>query len=93
MTRESRLSILTATTCALALLAGCGLKAPLSLPEKSERVIIRTPQGQTGTTTGATTGTTSTPTGANPTPASKPEEERQPPPPLPGGNPGTSRGE
>jgi predicted small lipoprotein YifL len=85
MTRESRLSILTATTCALALLAGCGLKAPLSLPEKSERVIIRTPQGQTGTT--------STPPGATPTPASKPEEERQPPPPLPGGNPGTSRGE
>ena len=91
MTRESRLSILTATMCALALLAGCGLKAPLSLPEKSERVIIRTPQGQTGTTTGTTS---ATPTGATPrAPASKPEEERQPPPPLPGGNPGTSRGE
>lgn len=93
MTPKSRLSIHTTTICALTLLAGCGLKAPLSLPEKSERVIIRTPQGQTGATTGTTTGTTPTPTGATTTPASKPEEERQPPPPLPGGNPGTSRGE
>ena len=88
-----------------ALLSGCGLKGSLTLPEKSEGVIIRGPQeaappAATDTTPAETDATpepgspavTPSPTTpAAPAPA-KPVEEPQPPPSLPGGNPGTSRG-
>jgi len=74
------------TALAAALLAsmavtGCGLKGALSMPSKSEEVVIRAPAEAAP---------------AEPTqeaPAKKPpKDERIPPPPLPGGNPGTARG-
>ena len=84
------------TTVLLATLAttGCGLKGALTMPSKSEEVIIRAP----GQSEAPTSDTTATPpaTPAEPTegtPAKKPRrDERIPPPPLPGGNPGTARG-
>jgi hypothetical protein len=90
------------------LAAGCGLKAPLSLPEKSESVIIR---GAEGTPAGEGTAAPSapapsetqaappsapaapaTPTTQPPAATSPAKDDKPPPPPLPGGNPGTSRG-
>ena len=73
---------------------GCGLKGALTMPSKSDEVVIRAP-GQAGTATDETTAappaTPAEPTEA--TPAKKPRrDERIPPPPLPGGNPGTARG-
>lgn len=69
--------------------AGCGLKGPLELPEKSTNIVIRGPEQP--------------PTEPAPTPAQPPEpaerstpkapaDDRLPPPPLPGGNPGSARG-
>jgi len=86
-----------------ALLSGCGLKGSLTLPEKSDGVIIRGPQDAAAP---AATGTAPAEAGATPAPGSpavtpspatpaapaKRVEEPQPPPSLPGGNPGTSRG-
>jgi hypothetical protein len=78
--------------------SGCGLKGALTMPSKSDEVVIRKP----GATTPATGETTATPPSANPTAPTGPTEEgatrkpprddRIPPPPLPGGNPGTARG-
>jgi predicted small lipoprotein YifL len=85
--------------------AGCGLKGPLALPERSERVIIRGPGEPASPATSpaageAATGEAATGGGATGSPAAEvpaekkaPQEERPPPPPLPGGsNPGTARG-
>ena len=76
----------------------CGLKGPLELPERSTNIVIRgpgqAPAPESGTETGEPAGTTP-PTTATPTPATKPaqpKDERLPPPQLPGGNPGSSRG-
>ena len=46
MTCPPRRTALVATATLL-LLGGCGLKGPLALPEKAERVIIRGPQAGT----------------------------------------------
>ena len=73
--------------------SGCGLKGALTLPSKSDEVVIRAP-GQATPVEGETTATPSATTPAEPaqeTPA-KPRDERIPPPPLPGGKPGTARG-
>ena len=73
--------------------SGCGLKGALTLPSKSDEVVIRAP-GQVAPTEGETTVTPSAPTPAEPAeeaPA-RPRDERVPPPPLPGGKPGTARG-
>jgi predicted small lipoprotein YifL len=73
--------------------SGCGLKGALTLPSKSDEVVIRTP-GQTAPAEGGTTATPPATTPAEPaqeTPA-KPRDERIPPPPLPGGKPGTAHG-
>lgn len=75
-------------TLGVSLLAACGLKAALELPERTGNVVIRGP---------GTAGTTAAPpsTSPGPAPASVPADEdpdRLPPPPLPGGNPGTARG-
>lgn len=72
----------------LALLAvattGCGLKGPLTLPSRSDEIVIRGPgQATTETATPATTPAT--------TPA-RPKEERPPPPPLPGSGSGAASG-
>jgi predicted small lipoprotein YifL len=73
--------------------SGCGLKGALTLPSKSDEVVIRAP-GEAAPAEGATTtsppGTPATEP-ARETPA-RPRVERLPPPPLPGGNSGTVRG-
>jgi predicted small lipoprotein YifL len=75
----------------------CGLKGPLELPERSTNIVIRgpgqAPTPETGTETGEPSATPPTP--ASPAPATKPaqpRDERLPPPQLPDGNPGSSRG-
>lgn len=76
---------------------GCGLKGPLELPERSTNIVIRGP-GQTSTTEPeggpAPEATTPTPetSKAPTTKPVKPRDERLPPPQLPDGNPGSSRG-
>ena len=91
--KPSRIGALTAMVLAAVAATGCGLKGALTLPSKSEEVVIRTPS-QVAPTDGAATTPSATP--AEPTqaaPAKKPpRDERIPPPPLPGGNPGTARG-
>ena len=78
--------------------AACGLKGPLELPERSTNIVIRGP-GQPTAETGTAPGEPAAPTPPateTPTPATKPaqppKDERLPPPQLPGGNPGSSRG-
>ena len=86
-------SALAAILLAAVAASGCGLKGPLTLPSKSDEVVIRAP-GQAAPTEGETTVTPSAPTPAEPAeeaPA-RPRDERIPPPPLPGGKPGTARG-
>lgn len=90
---------LPATLTALAALcltlaaSGCGLKGALTMPSQSEEIVIRPAAGATteGTVPASPAGTT---TGPEPQPEEKkitPQEERLPPPPLPGGNAGTVR--
>jgi predicted small lipoprotein YifL len=73
----------------LALLAaattGCGLKGPLTLPSRSDEIVIRGP-GQTA----PEPATTPAPTPA--TAPAGPQEERPPPPPLPGSGSGAASG-
>jgi len=86
---------LAAVVLASMAVAGCGLKGALTMPSKSEEVVIRKP-AQAAPVEGETTATTPSATPAEPTqaaPAKKPpRDNRLPPPPLPGGNPGTARG-
>lgn len=73
--------------------SGCGLKGSLIMPSQSEEIVIRpaptaTVEGETPTTPAGEPADTAAP------PVEKkiaPENERLPPPPLPGGNPGTAR--
>jgi len=67
---------------------GCGLKGPLTLPSRSDEIVIRGP-GQV-TTEPATSPSTPATTPAT-TPA-RPQDERPPPPPLPGSNSGAASG-
>jgi predicted small lipoprotein YifL len=69
---------LAAVFLAAVVTSGCGLKGALTLPSKSDEVVIRTP-GQTAPVEGEP-------------PATPRKDDRIPPPPLPGGNPGTARG-
>ena len=71
-------SALAAILLASVAATGCGLKGALTLPSKSDEVVIRTP-GQTAPVEGEP-------------PATPRKDDRIPPPPLPGGNPGTARG-
>lgn len=103
MSGRRAVRLVAAGTLVLAATA-CGLKAPLEMPEKSTNVVIRGPQAPAGTTTtpapttpGETTQQAAPPAQAPaaPAPATKPAappDDRMPPPPLPGGNPGSSRG-
>ena len=79
--------------CLAVLLAGCGLKGALELPPKSTNVVIRGPQGPTAPAPGeaAPTGAPAATPGETPA-APAGDEERQPPPALPEGNPGPARG-
>lgn len=97
------------TACAAVVLgAGCGLKGPLTMPERSSNVVIRGPSGEvvggpastgaTGTTGATDSGAAATAPGTatSPVPSAtkKPatDPDRMPPPPLPGGNPGSPGG-
>lgn len=75
--------------------AGCGLKGPLEMPEKSTNIVIRGPEQPS---TGSSTAAPGEPAPAQPTKPAEPSTtkapaaDRLPPPPLPGGNPGSARG-
>jgi predicted small lipoprotein YifL len=73
--------------------SGCGLKGALTLPSKSDEVVIRAPS-QAVPVEGETTATPPATAPAEPAKAApaRPKDERIPPPPLPRGNAGTSRG-
>ena len=92
--KPSGMGALVVALLAALTVAGCGLKGALTMPSKSEEVVIRAP-GQAEAPADETT-VTPPATPADPTqetPAKKPRrDERIPPPPLPGGNPGTARG-
>ena len=93
MTKYISLNALAAILLAAVAASGCGLKGALTLPSKSDEVVIRAP-GQTVPAAGEAPVTPSATEPAEPaqeTPA-KPRDERIPPPPLPGGKPGTARG-
>jgi predicted small lipoprotein YifL len=79
-------SLLVSTT------AACGLKGPLSLPEKSKNVVIRGPAGDEVPAPAPTTTAPDPASTRNPTATPSPKDERMPPPPLPGGNTGGARG-
>jgi predicted small lipoprotein YifL len=77
-----------ASALCLALAAtGCGLKGALTMPSQSEEIVIR-PAG--ATTEGAATAPAPQDAGKKEKKVT-PQDERLPPPPLPGGNPGTAR--
>ena len=84
-----------ATSVLTLVLAGCGLKGPLELPERATNVVIRGPQqppaegAETPPPTGSPPATPTPKPPATPAPA---RDDRQPPPPLPDGNSGSSRG-
>ncbi len=81
-----------------ATLVGCGLKGPLTLPEKSTNVVIRGPGGTPAEggarAPGEATAAPETPVAPAPKPAvpasrpASPADDHMPPPPLPGGTPG-----
>jgi hypothetical protein len=87
--RSALAAILVATVAA----SGCGLKGALTLPSKSDEVVIRA-AGETAPVEGETTAMPPAAAPAKPNEESppKPKDGRIPPPPLPGGNPGTARG-
>ncbi len=91
--QHTSLNALAAILLAVVAASGCGLKGALTLPSKSDEVVIRAP-GQTAPAEGETPATPSATTPAEPVPETpaKPRDERIPPPPLPGGKPGTARG-
>jgi predicted small lipoprotein YifL len=91
MTCLLRRTVLVAAA-ALLLLGGCGLKGPLALPEKSERVIIRGPQAGTPAPAPAAPAEEAPPAPSTDSPPKTLPAEEPPPPPLPGGNPGALRG-
>lgn len=98
MTRLTAAGPLATILLAAMAASGCGLKGPLILPPKSDEVVIRAP-GQAATDQAVPTEgqTTTVPAPAEETEKAPPapartKDERIPPPPLPGGNPGTARG-
>jgi predicted small lipoprotein YifL len=89
--------LIAAAACALTLAAsGCGLKGALSMPSQSEEIVIRPAAGTSAEGAVPAAPAPAGDTAAPPVtpPAEKkitPKDERLPPPPLPGGNPGTAR--
>jgi predicted small lipoprotein YifL len=81
MMQHSYGSALAAILLASMAVAGCGLKGALTMPSKSDEVVIRAPAEAAP----------AEPTREAPAAKKPPKDERIPPPPLPGGNPGTAR--
>lgn len=76
-------------------MSGCGLKGALTMPSQSEEIVIRPAAGTAEASSSAETGEgAASPAPATPPATRKvaPADERLPPPPLPGANPGTVRG-
>jgi predicted small lipoprotein YifL len=69
--------------------SGCGLKGALTLPPKSDEVVIRAPGQAAAAPAGEPVEGEAPATPAAPV---APEDERIPPPPLPGSNARTTRG-
>ena len=97
MTSRYAKTLMAVVLAALAA-AGCGIKGPLTLPEKSENVVIRAPAGSASTTQVPAAGAATTPSAGTPAteettqkPA-QPKPDRMPPPPLPSSNSGTGHG-
>ena len=82
MMQRSYGAALAAVLLASMAVTGCGLKGALSMPSKSDEVVIRTPAGAAS----------AEPTQEAPAAKKPPRDDRIPPPPLPGGNSGTVRG-
>jgi predicted small lipoprotein YifL len=82
MSRRRQLWLLALLTAAT---TGCGLKGPLTLPSRSDEIVIRGP-GETTTEPVPAPATTPAATPA------RPQEERPPPPPLPGSGSGAASG-
>ena len=82
MMQQNYGSALAAVLLASMAVSGCGLKGALTMPSKSDEVVIRAPSQAAPAEP------------AQEAPAAKkpPKDDRIPPPPLPGGNPGTARG-
>ena len=73
--------------------AGCGIKGPLTLPERPENIVIRTPGTQAPAEgAAATPAPEAAPANETTGQPAKPKPERLPPPPLPSRNPGTGHG-
>ena len=82
MNRWPRLGLLALLTVAT---TGCGLKGPLTLPSRSDEIVIRGPgQATTEPATAPATTPAATPT--------RPQDDRPPPPPLPGSGAGARGG-
>jgi predicted small lipoprotein YifL len=93
MTPRYARALLAAALVALTAAAGCGIKGPLTLPEKSENIVIRAPGTPAPAEGTATTPAAGSPAGEDTTqPPAKPKPDRLPPPPLPASNPGTGQG-
>ena len=98
MMQQSGASIRCASVVLALAAAGCGLKGPLELPEKSDQrrdprtagqaAARQAPRRRLRTDDGARATPDRQPTTRPPAPAKPAKDERQPPPPLPGGNPG-----
>jgi hypothetical protein len=93
-----RLGHAIAAGAAVLCCAGCGLKGPLAMPERSSNVVIRGPSGEVvggpaaPEAGGTPAGETTPPTGDTAPATKKPAYDRMPPPPLPGGNRGSTQG-
>lgn len=76
---------------------GCGLKGPLTLPSRSDEIVIRGPgqvttEPATSPTTPPATAPVTAPVTAPATTPTRPQDERPPPPPLPGSGSGAASG-
>jgi predicted small lipoprotein YifL len=84
--------LLLAASVAGAGISGCGLKGPLTLPEKSGNVAVRDKATATGSgSAAARTGAPATPGAPAAEPPAPPLPEKMPPPELPPSGNGTSR--
>jgi predicted small lipoprotein YifL len=84
--------LLLAAVLAGAGVSGCGLKGPLTLPEKSGNVVVRDKATATGSGGAATQpGATATPGAPKVIPPAPPLPAKMPPPELPPSSSGTSR--
>ncbi|MGI9245332.1 MAG: LPS translocon maturation chaperone LptM [Steroidobacteraceae bacterium] len=102
MNAHRLIPVLLAGTALLCVLAGCGLKGPLTMPAKSTNVVIRGPGGEAvtaGEAAGPTPATETGPPAAAPgagrtgtVPQPVDDLDHPPPPPLPGSNPGAHGG-